>query len=410
MSRRLVRAAAVAAALLPAWAAAATLSLEQAMDLAVQRSESTRAARAGARGAAEKARAAGQQADPMLTVGVDNLPVTGRDRFRTAAEEMTMKRIGLAQEWVSSDKRAARQAAALAMADRESSMERVSAAETRLQTALAYLDAYYAGEALRFTTLNEGHAREALEAGRGRLAAAAGGGSADVLALSSSLGAAEDESGEARQQQAVAAAALHRWVGLLPEELLAPGTGPAPSESQYVASHPAVVMRQRDIEIARREVEEARLNRRSNWTWEVFYGQRQGYADMVSFGVSIPLTVAPGARQDRETAARQALLDKAEAELAEARRAAQGEFAALTIEAGRLQERIDRFRARVIAPAQQRTAAATAAYRSNQASLAMLFEARHAEVEAQRKRLALERDLAKTQAQLTFKPIAGVAP
>ena len=35
----------------------------------------------------------------------------------------------------------------------------------------------------------------------------------------------------------------------------------------------------------------------------------------------------------------------------------------------------------------------------------MLFEARHAEVEAQRKLLALQRDLARTQAQLAFKPI-----
>ena len=56
------------------------------------------------------------------------------------------------------------------------------------------------------------------------------------------------------------------------------------------------------------------------------------------------------------------------------------------------------------------TAATTAAYRSNQASLAMLFEARHAELEAQRKLLGLERDLAKTRAQLSFKPIAGVTP
>lgn len=409
MSRHLLRAVAMAAAMLPAWSAATPLSLEQALDLAVQRSEQTRSARAGARGAAEMARVAGQQADPMLTVGIDNLPVTGRERFRTGAQEMTMKRIGLAQEWVSSAKRAAREGAALAMVDRESIMERVSAAETRLQTALAYLDAYYAGEALTLATLNEAHAREALEAGKGRLAAASGS-SADVLALTASVGATEDESLEVRQQQGVAAAALQRWVGLLPEALLAPGAAPAPSEAQFVASHPAVVTKQRDIEVARREVEVVRLNRRANWTWEVAYGQRQGASDMVSFGVSIPLTVAPEARQDRETAARLALLDKAEAELTEARRAAQGEFAGLTVEARRLQERIGRFRAGVVAAAQQRTAATTAAYRSNQASLVMLFEARLAEVEAHRKLLALERDLAKTQAQLTFKPIAGGAP
>lgn len=408
MSRHILHAVATVVAMLPALAVAAPLSLEQALELAVQRSEQTRSARAGARGAAEMARAAGQQADPMLTVGIDNLPVTGRDRFRTAAEEMTMKRIGLAQEWVSSEKRAAREWVAQAMVDRESVMERVAAAEIRLQTALAYLDAYYAGEALKLAFLNEQHAREEVEAGKGRLVAASGN-SADVLALSAAVGATEDESGEVRQQQGLAAASLQRWVGRMPEALSVPSFAPAPSEAQFIASHPAVVTRQRDVEVARREVEVARLNRRSNWTWEVSYGQRQGYSDMVSFGVSIPLTVAPEARQDRETAAKLALVEKAEADLAEARRAAQGEFAGLAVDASRLRERIGRFRASVIVPAQQRTAAATAAYRSNQASVLMLFEARHAEVAVQRKLLTLERDLAKAQLQLTFKPVAGGA-
>ena len=71
----------------------------------------------------------------------------------------------------------------------------------------------------------------------------------------------------------------------------------------------------------------------------------------------------------------------------------------------RLQERIERYRAGVVTPAVQRTATATASYRSNQTGLVALFESRHAEVEAQRKLLNLQRDLARTQAQLAFKPL-----
>jgi len=179
-----------------------------------------------------------------------------------------------------------------------------------------------------------------------------------------------------------------------------------PTEAQYVASHPAVVAKRRDIEVSRREVEVARLNRNPNWTWEVSYGQRQGRADLVSFNVNIPLTVAPADRQDRESAAKLALVDKVEADLAEAERAVTSEFATLSSDARRLQERIERFRTGVIVPAEQRTAATMAAYRSNQASLVMLFEARHAEVELRRKLLTLQRDLAKAQAQLVLKPIS----
>lgn len=411
MPSTFLRAAALAAALLPAaWAAAAPLSLDQAMDLAVQRSEATRSARAAHTSAAEMARAAGQQPDPMLSLGIDNLPATGAQRFDPAAEDMTMKRIGLSQEWVPAEKRAAREAVAGAMQRRESAMEQVAAAEARLQAAMAYIEAYYAAEALKLTALDESHAREELEAGKGRLATVSGS-SAEVLGLASALGAAEDGSAETRQQQAAAAANLQRWTGSTADELEPPRLGSVPDEGAFVAGHPAVIARRRDIEVARREAQAARLNRRPNWTYELSYGQRQGRPDMVSFGVSIPLPIAPAARQDRETAARLAMADKAEAEHAEAQRAAAGEYAALASDARRLRERIERFQPAVIEPLKQRTAAALAAYRSNQASLVMLFEARHAEVEARRKLLGLQRDLAKAQAQLVYKPIAaGAAP
>ena len=67
MSSYILRAAALAAALLPAsWAAAVAgpLSLYQALDLAAQRSQMARSARAAATGAAQMARAAGQQPEP----------------------------------------------------------------------------------------------------------------------------------------------------------------------------------------------------------------------------------------------------------------------------------------------------------------------------------------------------------
>lgn len=406
MSRHILRAVALAAALLPtAWAAAAPLSLDRAIDLAVQRSQMARSARAGALSAAELARAAGQQPDPMLTAGIDNLPATGSSRFSTGAEDMTMKRIGISQEWVSADKRAAREAVANATTLREATMEPVASAEARAQTAMAYVEAYYAGEALKLTILNERHAREEVEAGKGRLATVSGS-SAEVLALSSALGSAEDESAEVRQQQAAMAANLRRWTGSPANDLEAPQLPAAPSEEDFVAAHPLVVAKQRDVEVARQEVELARLNRKPNWTYEVSYGQRQRRPDMVSFGVTIPLPVAPAARQDRETAAKLALVEKAEAELEEARRAAAGEYAALASDGERLQRRIERFRQGVLAPLAQRTIATLAAYRSNQATLVMLFDARHAEVEAQRKLLNLQRDLSKTQAQLVFKPIS----
>lgn len=404
MTTTILRAVALAAAFLPALAAADPLSFDQALRLAAQRSEAARAGRAAASGAAEAARAAGQLPDPMLRAGVDNVPISGADRF-SSRDSMTMKRIGIGQEWVPAEKRALREAAARAMAEREGIQASAAESDARLQVALAYVDAWYADAALKLTTQTEHHLHEELEASRARLSAATGG-SAEVLQLTSAKGIAEDESDEARQQQSAAMVSLQRWVGFQPESLVGAPAFTTTSEQDYLGRHPALAVLQRDVQVARQNAAVTAKERTANWTWEVSYGQRAGYPDMVSVGVSIPLQVAPAQRQDRETAARLAMVDKAEADLAEASRAAAADYRTLTSDAGRLQQRIERYRTSVVTPAQQRTAAALAAYRSNQGPLTALFEARHAEVEAQRKLLSLQRDLSKVQAQLAFKPLA----
>lgn len=394
--------------MLPALSSAAPLSLDQALELAAQRSQAARAARAGVSGTAEAARAAGQLPDPMLSVGIDNLPVTGPDRLRTTADSMTMKRVGVSQEWVSSEKRALRQAAAQAQVGREALAEQVAVADARLQTALAYLEAYFAGESFRLTTLTEHHVHEEAEAAKARLSASTGN-SQEVLQVTAARGVAEDESAEAQQMQSAALASLQRWVGTRPDDLAVPALPAAPGEQAYVAAHPAVLQAQREIELARAEASATAANRKPNWTWQASYGQRTGFSDMVSIGVNIPLPVSPGERQDRETAAKLALVEKAEASLEEASRMATAEYRALSSDAQRLAQRAERYRTGVVVTAQQRTQAALAGYRSNQIPLMTLFEARHAEVDTLRKYLNLQRDLAKVQAQLTFKPIPGGA-
>jgi len=408
MFHPLFGATALVAALLAHPASAAPLTLQAALDRATERSEAARAARAGAMSASEAAQAATQLPDPTLRVGIENLPVTGSDRFSTTRDSMTMKRIGLSQEWLSRDKRDARKTAADAVVGKEAVQARIAVADARLQTVLAYLDAFYVGQALQLTTLMEHHAHEGYEAARARLASANAGGE-EVLKLAAARGMSEDEAAELRQQQATARVALERWIGMPVEDLDPVGALPTPSESEYVAGDPMVVSLQREIDVARGAAAVAAANRRPNWTWEVSYGQRTGYSDMVTVGVSIPLPVAPAARQDRETGSKLALASKAEADLAEATRSATADYLALVSDVQRLQERIGRYRSSVLVPAQQRTAAATAAYRSNQTSLTVLFEARHAEVDVQRKLLALQRDLAKRQAQLVYRPIPGGA-
>lgn len=409
MFARILPAAIATAALVPSLGAAAPLTLDQALELAMQRSQSARAAQAGASGAAESAASAVELPDPVLGVGIDNLPVTGPQALRTTADSMTMKRVGLSQEWVPAAKRALRRAAAQAQVGRELAAAQAALADTRVQTALAYLDAFYAAQALTLTALTERHVHEEAQAAQARLASSSGS-SQEVLQIAVAQGTAREDSADVRQGQAAALVALERWVGVQPEDLQVPVMPVSPDEQTFVAAHPAVVQARQDIEAARAEAAATAANREPNWTWQASYGQRTGFPDMVSFGVSVPLPIAPRERQDRDTAAKVAMVTKAEAALEEATRAATAEYRSLSSDAQRLAQRADRYQEGVVAIAQRRVEAALAGYRSNQVSLSTLFEARHAQVDVQRKHLNLQRDLARVRAQLAFKPVAGGTP
>ena len=105
--------AALAAALLAIGAppaAAQALTLAEAQRRAVARSQLLTAQDAAANAAQAMAVAAGQLPDPVLKAGVDNLPVNGPEAWSFTQDFMTMRRIGLMQEWTSSSKRELRAA------------------------------------------------------------------------------------------------------------------------------------------------------------------------------------------------------------------------------------------------------------------------------------------------------------
>ncbi len=80
------------------------LTLAEAQRLAVQRSPQLASQAAMADAAREMAVAAGELPDPQLLAGIENVPVSGPDRF-SAREPMTMARVGLMQMFPREEKR-----------------------------------------------------------------------------------------------------------------------------------------------------------------------------------------------------------------------------------------------------------------------------------------------------------------
>ena len=119
------------------------LTINEAIQLSLQRSSLTKAANASVLASRESAAKADQLPDPMLKVGIDNLPVTGSDRYSTTSDFMTMRRVGIEQQWVSSDKRVARSERAQRAVEMEESTYLESVAKVREETAKAWVNVLY---------------------------------------------------------------------------------------------------------------------------------------------------------------------------------------------------------------------------------------------------------------------------
>ncbi len=208
---------------------------------------------------------------------------------------------------------------------------------------------------------------------------------ADVLMVDALLIQSRDRVLAARRQQQVATARLSRWLG---DEASRPPAGDdgLPRESDVLAlpehdlhniAHLRVLAVQ--VDVADAEVEVAEQNRSPNWSWEVSYQQRgPAYSNMISVGVSVPLPIARGERQDRDLAARLAQRDQARDQLADARRRHVSEFNTMRIEWLALRERQRELESALLPIVRQRVDAVLAAYGSGQQSLAAVLDARRA--------------------------------
>ena len=85
--------------------AAEPLSLEAAVERALETAPQVDARTASVEAMQALAVSAGRLPDPELVVGVDNLPVNGPDAYSTTRDFMTMRKVGVMQEFPAAAKR-----------------------------------------------------------------------------------------------------------------------------------------------------------------------------------------------------------------------------------------------------------------------------------------------------------------
>ncbi|MFO1323778.1 MAG: TolC family protein [Burkholderiales bacterium] len=412
--RRFAAAVVALALCMPVVAAEAPLTLAEAQRRALARAPQLSAQDAAAAAAREMAVAAGQWPDPVLKLGVDNLPVDGADAWSLTKDFMTMGRIGVMQEIVSSDKRQTR-AARFEREAEKAQVERAAAqANVARDVALAWLDRYYAEATVAL--IERQAAEAALEIEAAEVAYRSGRGTqADVFAARGAKAALAEKASDARRRVATSVTMLARWVGPGADAPLsaAPDMASVPIDAgrmDDVAHHPQIAALTRALDLANAEVDVAQANRNPGWSVEVAYQQRgPAYSNMMSFAVSIPLPWDRANRQDRDVAARLALVDQARAQREDALRARVAEVAAMLDEWRNGRERLALYADSILPLARDRTEAATTAYRGGKGTLADVLAARRAELDVRRDALMLERETARAWAQLNFLDVAADA-
>ncbi len=349
---------------------------------------------------------AGALPDPKMIVGVDNLLIEGPSRFEAGGDFMTMRRIGLMQEFPNRAKRVARTAQAQAQIALAQAQRKISQQSVQLSTALAWI-ARRSAERER-AALAALRAENKLLAGAVQAQLAGGKGMLTDAVLPRVEAAMIDERADALDTKvAQANAELHRWLGA---EADAPLAGDAPDWSvelatlgQHLNRHPLLQAFASKQQLLHAESDAAKAEKNIDWALEVAYQQRgRAFGDMVSVQLSFDLPFFTKTRQDPLIAAKAAELEALDFERESTTREHAAMFASQLAEHARLTKNALRIEQVFLPLAEEKCALALAAWQAGSADLSAVIAARSERVDLLLRTISLRGDIQMLAAQLHF--------
>ena len=389
-------------------AGAQPLALEEALRLAEARSPRLAAQRHVLSSTEAQVGRAGELPDPKLKLGIENLPVSGPDRFHYDRDFMTMRQIGLVQEFPNSAKRAALNQRAERMRATETASLAAQRAALHRDIAMGWLEVHFAE---RVHAVLERLARQlqlhsetvSAAVSRGRQSAA------DALMLRLAFEQANDRLIEQERMVSRSRIVLASFIG---EEAKRP-LGDPPDLSRLVhprehlvdrlAEHPQLQFADRKEGLARAEVELARSTRRTDWMLEVGYGQRRPFFDnMLTVMISFDLPWQTERRQDRDLTSKLAELEQARAMREDALRMHAAEVRGWLADFDAAERRLERFERVLLPLARDRRSAALAAYQGGRGEVGGVLEAERAVTETDLALVQVLAERARAWANLNF--------
>lgn len=356
------------------------LGFAEAMDLAEQHSPRITAQRLQIDAASSSQKSAGTLPDPKLSVGIENFPISGMDRFSLTRESMTMQRLALMQEVPNRAKRDAQVASAEAKVERERASLAVQRLQIRQELSLAWIQAL-AIEEREQVLIDLLRQNQQLQDSLPARIAGGTAQAADLLMARQEALTLSDRRDDLQRDRSKARAMLRRWVGGRADEPLqgAPGPLGRPVDQLRTEIHGHAELAQYPAmqAMARAESREAQAEIRGDWSWEIAYSRRaRQWGDMVSFQVTFDLPWQQERRQAPQIKARQLELQRLEQEQEDVTRRHLQELEDSASELTALSSQIARLQSTGIGLAQGRAQLALANYQTAKGDLSAVLNAR----------------------------------
>jgi cobalt-zinc-cadmium efflux system outer membrane protein len=368
-------------------AADAPLSLDVAVQSALETVPQLGAAAANVESRQALTNSAGRLPDPELIVGIDNLPVTGADAYSTTSDFMTMRKVGVMQEFPGARKRRLQHD----FAEAEASVASAELVQTRLEIAREVATAWIRRSTAE-RSLEDLRALEpevALQAAAARAAVSAGRSStAEALAAEATVAQLANRILKMRSEARRAAFELSRWVDVEPERPLAamPSLDELPTPPTAllasVHEHGSLLPYESRLAAARVDIDLARAARRPDWSAELAFAKRgPEFSDMVSLQFRIGLPLFTRNRQDPIVSAKHAELRRIESERADEVRMHTAELGKTITDWELLGEQLKQYEQELLPLARERSRAALASYQAGRGDLRLALDAYREEID-----------------------------
>ena len=412
---------------------AQTLSLEQALQLAIQydpllKGNAHRKDRFNA-----EAEASSYWANPQVSASIQNLPTDG---FAFDQEPMTQFKVGLKQQLPRGDENLYSQQKYQVMADQMSVESQARKAWLKREVTLTWLDWVYATRRIRLLDKEKSLLTQLLDFTDSRYSQGVGAAAQqDILQVRLALLSLDDKYVQAYQQKNEARSALSKWFGApLDESVSAPLTQSTRDAIEVDAilndsnlslssfltviensepfsilqHHPEAMLLQIQTQIEAQNVNIAREQTKSQWAFEASYGYRQdaqngaSRADFVSLGVQVDLPFFNKSRQDASIAAAASKMSASETDF----RLKVNELAAnaevLKSRLSALSERKALYETALIGETRQLSEAELTAYTSDTGDIGDVVNANLKQVQVQDDLLKIDIERARTLASLAY--------